>query len=687
MDPFLLCRKSKPAVWSTGPSVVFTLPVSVPHFPLSAPSRFRFSAPVHPGYFPVFFWSLLILTSFWGYGELLRRRIDRPEFADIGWGLTCAWGMSVVLALGGLLMALHLAKAPVLTVLVLSGAAVAVFYLAEQASTKDTKRTKGHKSNSKSRIHNPKSADSFILHPTAFILYGLALLAFATSIYWPNQIDPNDDWIAYLMYPEKILQTGTFLDPFSLRRVTALGGQSFLQALIMIVGVPENGHILDRGIGAILLLGIMLKVTEDIPKPRWFLRFLVIFAPLAASVPRIHTGSHLLGLAFLLALLATLSRMLENEKWSVRALIPLALILAGASTFRPTFAMVGGGLLVFYFVWYALKADSGKRLEAVRPLLVTGGLTFAFLSPYMFLSWQSSGTPMFPFSPGFANSQMIIGGTKEGGWTNWAAALRFISYPEIAVMSIGLLVAATLKGKTQALAISAALAGFGMVFLSAFKMSAAGAYDVYRYTYPLVGFVLFWILARAAATASGKFRLLAPAAAGVSVVLFFSAHWASAFQNLKMEVDALKIQPEGFHFPVAQLAPAYEKLQDLVPEGEKIFTILDAPYLLDFKRNAIENIDSIGGASPPPTMPFGKGPEALKEYLKGQGFNYVICVDFDNAVLLYTRNLWQNHPRKEWYFKEVWGKFALDFMGNMDALADWGTEARAGNARLIHFNR
>jgi hypothetical protein len=53
---------------------------------------------MHPSYFPVFFWSLLIFVSFWGYGEILRRRIDRPEFADLGWGLTCAWGMSVVLA-------------------------------------------------------------------------------------------------------------------------------------------------------------------------------------------------------------------------------------------------------------------------------------------------------------------------------------------------------------------------------------------------------------------------------------------------------------------------------------------------------------------------------------------------------------------------------------------------------------
>jgi hypothetical protein len=51
---------------------------------------------VHPGYFPVLLWSLVILASFWGYGEALRRWLDRKEFEDIGWGLTMAWGMPVV---------------------------------------------------------------------------------------------------------------------------------------------------------------------------------------------------------------------------------------------------------------------------------------------------------------------------------------------------------------------------------------------------------------------------------------------------------------------------------------------------------------------------------------------------------------------------------------------------------------
>ena len=172
---------------------------------------------MHPGYFPVFFWSLLILVSFWGYGELLRRRINRPEFADIGWGLTCAWGMSVVLALGGLLMALRLAKAPNLTLLVLFGAAAALYYTVQRIAGSG---------NPKYKIQNPKSplSDPFILHPSSFILCFLALLAFASSISWPLQVDPNDDVVCYLFYPEKILQTGTLIEPFNVRRMFPSAG-------------------------------------------------------------------------------------------------------------------------------------------------------------------------------------------------------------------------------------------------------------------------------------------------------------------------------------------------------------------------------------------------------------------------------------------------------------------------------
>ena len=291
---------------------------------------------MHPAYFPVFFWSLLILFSFWGYGEILRRRIDRPEFVDLGWGLTCAWGMSVVLALGGVLMAFRLAKAPALTVLVLFGAAAAAFYLVGKITTKDTKSTKGNKGNPKSKVKNPKSplSDPFILHPSSFILYGIALLAFASSIAWPFHIDPNDDLVCYLMLPQKILQTGTLIEPFSFQRAATYGGQSLLQALVMIVGGERNGHVPDRGLAMVMLFGIFLQATQGLTRQQGLARFLLLFAFWFVPVPRISTNGAMVGGCLLVGMLETLDRALGSKNRHWIAFIPAGLLAAGACSMR-----------------------------------------------------------------------------------------------------------------------------------------------------------------------------------------------------------------------------------------------------------------------------------------------------------------------------------------------------------------
>jgi hypothetical protein len=76
--------------------------------------------------------------------------------------------------------------------------------------------------------------------------------------------------------------------------------------------------------------------------------------------------------------------------------------------------------------------------------------------------------------------------------------------------------------------------------------------------------------------------------------------------------------------------------------------------------------------------------EALKSYLLGQGIDYILASDFDNALLLYTRKHWLEHQRPEWFFKEVWGKYMLDFMDNVDSLTkSCRIVATSANLRLI----
>jgi hypothetical protein len=62
----------------------------------------------------------------------------------------------------------------------------------------------------------------------------------------------------------------------------------------------------------------------------------------------------------------------------------------------------------------------------------------------------------------------------------------------------------------------------------------------------------------------------------------------------------------------------------------------------------------------------------------------VIAVDFNNAVLLYTRKLWAETTRPEWIYPQIWRPRFLDVMDNFDALDKEGTViARAANARLF----
>jgi hypothetical protein len=627
-------------------------------------------------YFPVLLWSLVIFASFWGYGEALRRALKRPEFDDLGWGLTITWGVCVVVAVGGLLLLFHAAKPAVLVMMILLGFLFGALAVSESLTRQQPKRRKGE-----------KPAKSMGIGPIEIVLFVIALITFLSAVAWPFQIDPNDDWIAYLMYPEKILQTGTFLDPFSLRRVSALGGQSFLQAIIMVVGAPENGHLLDRGMGAVILLGMMLGIVRSKGHRVTWVTGAIISAALLSAVPRIHTGSHLLGLTLLFALLCTVVRLLDTPKPGWMGLLPVGLVLAAASTLRPLFAIVGAGTLIFFFAWRILHPQLGTRIQAAVSLVQSGLLTLAFLLPWMILSYLSSGTPMFPLSNGFAVPEMIFGGTKEGGWADVTGALRLLSLPEIALMLAALAVTFWLPPRLRRLGISAALASIGMVALSTWKMSAASPYDVYRYLFPVIGFSLWWCLLNIGSDPERRvFRIPSLAVAIAGLFMFGLSNWKFAVGDVASRITSLPLQLQGFQYPVAGFVEDYNKLQQLVPKGEKIFTAVDAPYLLDFSRNPIDNIDSIGGASPPPGMPFGEGPEALKKYLNSLGFHYAMVVDFDSAVLLYTRRLWENHPRPEWYFKEVWGKYALDFMDNMDRIADWNTIATSGNVRLIKLH-
>ena len=71
-------------------------------------------------------------------------------------------------------------------------------------------------------------------------------------------LQPFDD-PAYTLFPNRMLQTGAIgIDPFSDRlTASALGGESFLQALVLAVLPVEYIHVVDPGL-AYLAMGVVI---------------------------------------------------------------------------------------------------------------------------------------------------------------------------------------------------------------------------------------------------------------------------------------------------------------------------------------------------------------------------------------------------------------------------------------------
>lgn len=633
---------------------------------------------MHPGYFPVFFWSLAVLASFWGYGELLRRRINRPEFADIGWGLTCAWGMAVVLAISGFLMATHQAKAPALALLILGGALASGYFLSERFTTP---KGKTHNKKIKQASKPPLPTCNWPLLVFGSLPWLLATLHFASSIAWPHQIDPNDDLVCYLMLPKKILDTGTLLEPFNFQRAGSYGGHHLLQALVMIVGGERNGHIPDIGWARPVIVAITYNLLRERKGHLSLVSIIILTVLLFLPAPRISTASSMSGAALLLALFQTTRIAIKSQpsmstRWVTA--VPIALLLAAAGTMRPMALIAGCFFLLFVACRHAIALDWGRW----RLATIAGTAAALLLLPWMITLWCSNETLINPPFLGNVNPLFVDMSTRQGMLADIAQAAHFFLNPYVWPLVLSLF--PLLFVKSLKVGFEVFIAVIVSVFLVAESCAVVIPSEVYRYTFPLLYAATCFSLGGLASFTASTLSFPSLAVLGVIIALLFP-NISTGVVLLREMAFGLRAQikpTQGFFQP--GMRDSLLSLQNAVPQGERILSVVDAPYYFDFKRNRIDTINSIGGAGPGGGIPVEKGPSALKEYFLRLGYRYVIAVDFHSAVLLYNRQHWLHHTRPEWYWNEVWGRYALDFMRNVESISDWGCiEKRSANMVLL----
>ena len=608
-------------------------------------------------------WGVVVLIAMAGWGSGVQRLAFPQRRADLG--LRLAWGAAALIAVGGLLSLLSLARAPVVLTLLLGGVAWTL------AGVVRERREVGARVRAWLR-----------LWPNAMFLVFLAFAALATVQYLAGAagqyLNANDDQAAYMIFPRKILATGTLLDPFNMRRITAYGGHSFLQALTIIgAASPLQLALLDIGLSLVIVLALLLGTVNDEDAPR--------AAPPrraghplpadAAQHPHQH-GERGLGRVLLPrdvphggvgALQGEPRRDGRRPRVARRRGLHPAPVLPGPG------GRVHGGPLLTGGALGRSRARRGAQTSALRrSVAAPAGFLLLFLLPWAVLSYRSNRTFLFPLFSGTYH-------TEYGGFTTHSLGMDRVKFlwlnichcHPITTLPFFLLAGVLLparrdNGALRAL-LWAALIGFVTVV---FSLPLSDRWNIARYYYGFcVAAVLATILSafsRGWRTRTGRLRMnvVIPAVLVLAAIVeqVQEAHGTlhQMYDGALTTIVSASARPSRLD----DAGDSYRRLQAAIPAGAPLIVMLDEPFWLDYKRNPINSIDLPGAASPAPGMPLDDD-EALVRYLKGQGYRYLAFVRSTSSKSLYRRDTWHKHLTSSTTL-EIWRMSAVFYLNTFD---------------------
>lgn len=527
--------------------------------------------------------------------------------------------------------------------------------------------------------------------PIAFILPLLALF----SLIWAYLIcvaninfNLHDDYHAYLFFPTKLLQMGSLgVDPFSERRlISGLAGNS----LLLMIGLVQMKwyflHAMDWGLG-ILIFAYSIACTR-IPgsfRNALLIKSCMVFGISLFAIPAANITSNVLPMAIVFAIWAWLLNLIGTQhrmvslgfKSGLFLSIALASLLTLKSTLTPYAAI--SALLIFGYVKYILRVNWKQFLGCLFGALLGGVL---FLLPWMLDLYQSSGSFFYPLlGKGFHATQYgyFYGATenffsKEHIWVNLGAVISPLG-KSIFIISILLLLVLLFhiyRDRTQLhLLIFAAMPLIASILNCLVVGFALGGYGAYRYVY-FVGLVSLVISVMAASLLVNK-RTVTTVVFGICA-FFLVRGVQDQVVNFPGNQDNLIKAWQGVNPISADDQKRYLEASDALPSDGKTLLRVAYPILLKISPSLLL-ADYPGSTSPPPGMPIGMGPDALRSYLISQGVTYIVW-DYQNQanfpIEVYGNRLDPTtHP---WIRSEA--RLAFDVQSNLELL-------RQG-ARLIY---
>jgi hypothetical protein len=553
-------------------------------------------------------WCVGLFAAIAGYGALLLRlfAVRRPAFA-----LAAVSGFSVTILLGGVLNLLHAITVPVLFGFSMIGVlALLLLRLADKPSTSpETNHQAPTRTNAKLKL----------LLLFFAIVFALRLAATVHTAYYQQ----SDDYNFYLAAPEKMLQLHELApDPFSERRImSSIGGNYFLQTLVLTELPLEDVQMADRALGLLLLAVVAFGLADEFdltPLQQAALAVFVLITPqLQFNLTFVLLPSALFfGLVYLASNRSSLS-----AHPNLQALL-LGMTTAAIASTKSTYLPHG----VLFVLCIAVFAVSRRGLAAgLRTLLIGAFGCLLVLVPWMIAQHATSGTYFYPLlGKGFHYSSYGLYPPPSG--FNPKIILHKVLPFNIPLLVILVLEWFWGEDDEQTRAIVALTAA--TLVASVFVGIATGGDSVRRYNYPAIVpsiLLLFVVFSRRVnhLPQAGKWRLLQTCSAVLAVATAFYIGLNSWTHEYRRTAENLHATFTSYSIVPLSTRLEYAVMEHAIPTDASAIVTVDDTFLLDYRTHHLNIADFPGAASLPPGWPGRSDGEALASYLLSQNIRYL----------------------------------------------------------------
>ncbi len=551
-------------------------------------------------------WCIGLFAAISGYGALLLRLFDvrRPAFA-----LAAVSGFSAVILIGGIFNLLHAITVPVLITFSIIGvlALLVLRFIDKEPAALETSA--------------PASANLNVKLLLLFfaVVFAVRVAATVHTAYYQK----SDDYNFYLAAPKKMLQLHEYApDPFSERRImSSVGGNYFLQTLVLTELPLEDVQMADRALGLLLLAVVAFGLADEFdltPLQQAALAVFVLITPqLQFNLTFVVLPS---ALFFGLVYLASHRRLLDEHR-NLQALL-LGMTTAAIASTKSTYLPHG----VLFVLCIAAFAFSRRGTAAgLRTLVIGAAGCLLVLAPWMVAQHATSGTYYYPLlGKGFHYSSYGLYPPPSG--FNPKIILHKVVPFNIPLLLILLLEWFWGEDDDQSRAILCFTAA--TLIASLFVGIATGGDSVRRYNYPAIVpvlLLLFVVFSRRVnhlpQVARWRLGQAGSAVLAVATAIYIGLNsWTHEYSHT---LRNLQVSFSQFSIEKPSVRSQYAAMERAIPTDSGTIATVDDTFLLDYRTHHIHIADFPGAASLPPGWPGRSDGEALASYLLSHHIRYL----------------------------------------------------------------